>query len=327
MKVLVIGYGSIGKRHIKNLTKLPNLELFVVTNRTTDSFLKKSNCKIFKTIEDAIQVKPSFAIICNVTSLHIKSSLLLAKSGIHLFIEKPLSNSLNHINDLLFECEKQKLITQIGCNLRFHPSIKKVKELLLKKKLGEIISIQIENGSYLPDWHPDEDYKKSYASKEKLGGGVILTCIHEIDYLYWFFGNILEVFSFSGNYGNLDIDSEDISSILMKITQTSIAEIHLDYFQQPTVRGGKIIGTLGTVIWNIEENTVKLYNNKTKKWANVLKLINYNSNQMYLDELTHFIDCVKNKKFTINPIFNGIQTLKIALAIKKSSKFKRVIKL
>ena len=327
MKVLVIGYGSIGKRHIKNLTKLPNLELFVVTNRTTDSFLKKSNCKIFKTIEDAIQVKPSFAIICNITSLHMKSSLLLAKSGIHLFIEKPLSNSLNHINDLLFQCEKQKLITQIGCNLRFHPSIKKVKELLLKKKLGEIISIQIENGSYLPDWHPDEDYKKSYASKEKLGGGVILTCIHEIDYLYWFFGNILEVFSFSGNCGNLDINSEDISSILMKITETSIAEIHLDYFQQPTVRGGKIIGTLGTVVWNIEENTVKLYNNKTKKWANVLKLINYNSNQMYLDELTHFIDCVKNKKFTINPISDGIQTVKIALAIKKSSKFKRVIKL
>ena len=231
MKVLVIGYGSIGKRHIKNLTKLPNLELFVVTNRTTDNFLKKSNCKIFKTIEDAIQVKPSFAIICNVTSLHMKSSLLLAKSGIHLFIEKPLSNSLNHINDLLFQCEKQKLITQIGCNLRFHPSIKKVKELLLKKKLGEIISIQIENGSYLPDWHPYEDYKKSYASKEKLGGGVILTCIHEIDYLYWFFGKTRKVSAMSGKISNLVLNVEDYALIHLDFFNKMVADIYLDFFQ------------------------------------------------------------------------------------------------
>ncbi len=327
MKALVVGYGSIGKRHIENLAKFDDVEILVVTNRNIDNFLKKHKCRVFKTIQNSLQEKPNFAIISNVTSIHMKSATLLAKYGVHLFIEKPLSNSMMGIDTLLMESKKQKLITQIGCNLRFHPCIKKIKDILSKHKLGKILSIQIENGSYLPDWHPYEDYKKNYASQQKMGGGVVLTCIHEIDYLYWFFGKIKEVFSFSGKYSNLEIDSEDLSSILMVVGENSIAEVHLDYFQQPSVRRGKIIGTLGTITWDINDNSVMLYNIKTQKWTNLLKLTKYDYNQMYLDELTHFIDCIKNKKLTINPIYDGIQTLKIALAIKKSSKLKKVIKI
>lgn len=323
----MVGYGSIGKRHIENLTKFGGIEILVITNRNIDHFLKKHKCRVFKTVKDSLQEKPDFAIISNITSLHMKSSTLLAKYGVHLFIEKPLSNSMRGINTLLMESKKQKLVTQIGCNLRFHPCIKKIKNTLSQHKLGKILSIQIENGSYLPDWHPYEDYKKSYTSQQKMGGGVTLTCIHEIDYLYWFFGKIKEVFSFSGKYSDLEIDSEDLSSILMIIGKNSVAEIHLDYFQQPSVRRGKIIGTLGTITWDINDNSVMLYNIKTQKWINLFKLTKYDYNQMYLDELTHFIDCVKNKKATINPIYDGIQTLKIALAIKKSSKLKKVIKI
>ena len=326
LKALIIGYGSIGKRHISNLTKIKNIEIIVLTKRPVDSFLKKNRCKVFKTIKDSISEKPTFAIISNETYLHMKYTVILAKSGIHLFIEKPLSHSMNGIDTLLSVSKNKKLTTQIGCNLRFHPCIKKIKEILLSKKLGKILSIQIENGSYLPDWHPNEDYSKNYASQQKMGGGVILTCIHEIDYLYWLFGKITDVFSFSQKLSDLKINCEDLSSILMKVGNGTIAEIHLDYFQRPPVRRGKIIGTLGTIIWNIGDNGVMLYNAKTKKWTDLLKLKKYDYNQMYVEEMSHFIKCVKTNTSTINPLSDGIQTLKIALSIKHSSKLKKVIK-
>jgi predicted dehydrogenase len=327
LKALVIGYGSIGKRHISNLSKFHDIEISVVTSRNHDNFLLKNKCKIFKTIDDSLKENYDFCIISNASSLHVDSALLLVKHGVHLFIEKPLSNSLAGINLLLSKSKKQKLVTQIGCNLRFHPCLQKIKEMLLKNEIGNVYSIHIENGSFLPDWHPNEDYKKSYAAQQKMGGGVVLTCIHEIDYLYWFFGKIHEVFSITTKISDLKIDCEDSSSILMKVGKNTIAEIHLDYFQQPPERSCKIIGSLGTLIWNFESNTIKFYNSKKKIWTTILKLKKYNYNQMYVDELSHFIDCIKCKKASINPISDGIKILKIALAVKKSSKLKKMIKI
>jgi predicted dehydrogenase len=326
LKALVIGYGSIGKRHIQNLFKINNMDILVITKRKNDDFLKKYNCKIFPTIQNAINEKPTFAIICTETNTHVKYATILAKYGIHLFIEKPLSNSIFGVNSLLRISKNKNLITLVGCNFRFHPCIKKIKNVLSTKKLGKILNIQIENGSYLPDWHPNENYTKSYAAQENLGGGVVLTCIHEIDYLYWFFGKISEVFAITGKFSDLKINAEDLSTILMKVGNNSIAELHLDYFQQPSQRSCKIIGTKGTLVWNFKFNSVNFYNNKSKKWSYLLKLTKYNHNHMYIDELTHFINCIKMKKTTINSISEGVKTLKIALAIKKASKTKMMEK-
>ena len=128
MKILVVGYGSIGKRHIKNLKNYKNIEIIILTKITSDKFLKKENCKIVNSIDDAIKEKPDAAFITNETNQHIDVSLKLAKNGIHLFIEKPLSDSLKKINQLEKIIKEKKIISQVGCNLRFHPCIKKIKE-------------------------------------------------------------------------------------------------------------------------------------------------------------------------------------------------------
>ncbi len=327
LKALVVGYGSIGKRHILNLSKFKNIEILVVTKRKNDTFLKKYNCKLFLTIQKSLDESPNFAIICTETNTHIKYANILAKHGIHLLIEKPLSNSMIGINSLLKISKKQKLTTLIGCNFRFHPCLKKIKDILSTQKLGKILNVQIENGSYLPDWHPTENYTKSYASQEKLGGGVTLTAIHEIDYLYWFFGKISQVISITGKFSDLKIDVDDLSVMLMKVGKNTVAEIHLDYFQQPSRRSCKIIGSKGSLTWDSKSNSVNFYDNAKKKWFILLKLTKFDYNQMYFDELTHFIDCIKRNKITINPLSEGIQTLKIALAIKNSSKQNRTIKI
>ena len=175
------------------------------------------------------------------------------------------------------------------------------------------------NGSYLPDWHPNEDYEKGYASRKELGGGVILTCIHEIDYLYWLFGDVKEVYSMSGKFSDLKINSEDLSAIILKFKNNIIAEIHLDYFQRPSSRTCKIIGTKGTIFCDFSSNSVKYYDIKKKKWFNMIRLAKYDFNSMYVEQTKHFLDCIKNRKKTINDVHQGLKILKIAMAILKSS--------
>ena len=327
MNVLVVGYGSIGKRHIQNLLTFKGIQIFVLTKRTTDKFLKINKIHTINRFKDILNFKIDVAIISNNTNQHVKTASLLANLGCDLLIEKPLSHSMDDVQQLLKLSKKNKLVTLLGCVLRFNPFIKKIHEMINNQTLGKIIFSHVENGSYLPDWHPHENYELSYASKKSLGGGVVLTAIHEIDYLYWFFGTVKEVFSFTGKYSDLKISAEDLSSIVMKFNNNVISELHLDYFQRPGIRSCKVVGTKGTVYWDNSINEVKFYNNKRKKWTTKLKIDNYDWNQMYVDEMRYFLNCVKKRQKTINSIEDGVETLKIALSIKKSSKSKRIEKL
>ena len=325
LKFLIAGYGSIGKRHLKNILSNSNSKIIVYSKRKDLSNLEKKNIKIFDSLDKCLAEKPNAGFITNETSYHVPVSKKLAQAGLDLFIEKPLSNSIRLVSDLVKTTKNKKLVTLMGCNLRFHDCIKKIKTLIEQQKIGKILSVQVECGTYLPDWHPNEDYSKGYSARDDLGGGVVLTCIHEIDYLYWFFGEVQEVFSITGKFSNLKLKSSDLSAIIMKFRNNVIAEVHLDYFQKPETRSCKIIGTKGTIVWNSTTNEVKLYNLKNKKWSTKLKIINYKKNDMYKKELAHFIHCIKNKKKSQNDIFQGQYVLKIALGIIKSSKLKRVV--
>ncbi len=325
MKFLIAGYGSIGKRHLENIISNNNSEIIVYSKRKDLSNLRKKNIKIFNSLEKCLAEKPNIGFITNETVHHVPVSKKLATAGLDLFIEKPLSNSTKSVSELVKLTKTKKLVTLMGCNLRFHECIKKIKSLIEQEKIGKIISVQVECGTYLPDWHPNEDYSKGYSARDDLGGGVVLTCIHEIDYLYWFFGEVKEVFSFTGKFSNLKIKSDDLSAIIMKFRNNVIAEIHLDYFQKPETRSCKIIGTKGMIVWNSSNNQVKLYNLKNNKWSTKLKIKNYKKNDMYKKELAHFINCIKQKKKSLNDISQGQYVLKIALGIIKSSKLKRVV--
>jgi predicted dehydrogenase len=325
LKSLVIGYGSIGQRHVKNLLKIPKMQIIICTKKTDIKFKKR--CIFINSLKKSIQEKPDFALICNNTSEHVKTATILAHAGIDLFIEKPLSNSLNGISLLEKISKNKKLVTMIGCNLRFNSSLLMVKKLLDEQVIGKIYSVHAESGSFFPEWHPYEDYKQSYVSQKKLGGGVILTSIHDIDYLFWFFGKVKEISSFSEKVSNLDINTEDLSSSLLKFQNKILGELHMNIIQKNPSRTCTIIGEKGTIFCSVEANTVKLFDTIKKKWITKMSLKSYNTNQMYIDELNHFMKCVKTRKQTINPISDGIETLKIALTIKKSSTQRRIIKI
>lgn len=327
MKAIVVGFGSIGQRHVRNLLKFKDMEILICTKRTRIKLKNKNRIKVFKSLEESLHEKPDIGFITNETSLHVPTSIKLASRGIDLFIEKPLSNSDKEIKKLLKIVKNKKTVTLIGCNLRFNPFIQKIKELISTDQIGRIISVQVNCGTFLPDWHPYEDYRFSYAARNELGGGVILTVIHEIDYLYWFFGDVKEIFSISGKFSDLNLNVEDLSASLLRFKNNIIAELHLDYFQRINSRSCKIIGTKGIIQWDEESNLVKLYSAKKRRWINKIEIKNYDYNQEYINEIVHFIKCVKARKNSINSIYDGVKTLQIALAIKKASKSKKMIAL
>lgn len=321
---MVVGYGSIGKRHVDNLIKFTNTKVIICT-KNKDANRLKNKAQVFTSLTKALQEKPDIGIVCNETSLHIKTAITIAEHNCHLFIEKPLSNSIDEVHSLISLIKKKKLISMVGCNMRFHKCIKKIKKIIDSGTLGKIISVRVENGSYLPDWHPWEDYRISYASNKNLGGGVVLTQIHEIDYLYWFFGKVSEISSITGKFSDLKLDVEDLSAMLLRFRKNVVAEVHLDYFQKAESRNCKIVGTKGAIYWDSDANAVHHYINLKRKWYTKLKYNNYQRNDMFVDELKYFLSCVKNRKSTMNPVEEGLKTLRIALAAKKSSSTRKFI--
>jgi predicted dehydrogenase len=322
--VLVIGYGSIGKRHVNNLRKFKQIKISVCSKNKEALQLEKKNISVYTTIEKALEEKYNVGFICNETSLHVETAIKLAKKDLHIFLEKPLSNSLKNTSTLFKIIKKKKLITMIGHNMRFHEGIKMMKEMIDKNEIGKIISASVENGSYIPDWHPLENYQKSYASRKKFGGGVVLTQIHEIDYLYWFFGKVNEVFAITGKLSDLQIDVEDYCASVLKFKNKIIVELHLDYFQTPSKRTCAIIGTKGQIKWDWKNDYVQIF--KNKKWM-TKKYKKIDQNKMYVDEIIYFLDCVKKKKVPKNSIIDSIESQKIALAIKESAKSGRKVKI
>ena len=326
MKAVIVGYGSIGKRHSKNLSKFKNIQCFVVTNRKGVK-LPSKNFQKFNSLDESNKLNPDVGFVTNESNVHIKTAIKLANAGCHIFVEKPLSHNGLQIKQLLKLVNKKNLVTLIGCNFRFHPCLIKIKKLISSKKIGRIIFAQAEHGSFLPDWHPFEDYKSSYAARRELGGGVVFTSIHEIDYLFWLFGNVKEVYSITGKFSDLDMNADDLSSTVLRFKNNVIGEILLDHFQRSFKRGCKIVGTKGTITWDSRTNVVKLFNNKTKKWKEVMKLKNFDFNSTYIDEIIHFLECVKKNKKTTNDLKEGVIVQNIALAILQSSRKKKMVKL
>ena len=324
-KILIVGYGSIGKRHLENILLQKNMKVIICTKRKDLGKLQDRGIVIVNTIANALLHKPNIAFITNETSYHVKTAIKLAENGIDLFIEKPLSHSIKDIKKLEKIATDKKIIVQIGCDHRFHPCIKKIKNILDNNKIGKIISVHVENSSYLPDWHPYEDYRKGYAARKELGGGIALTMIHELDFLYWFFGDIKKVFSITGKYSNLEISADDLSMMTLIFNKNIIAHVHLDYFSRPEFKSCKIKGIDGTIYWDSNSNEVKIYSQNKKEWKTVFRIKKFERNLMFIDELKYFLKCVENKKDSFNNISDARKTVQVVLNAKKSSKQGKLI--
>jgi predicted dehydrogenase len=323
MKFLIIGMGSIGQRHAENLLKLYS-DIELIAFRSGETKRKpRIEMKEYYNLDEALEERPLAAVISNPTSLHVPTSLRLAEAGVNLFIEKPISNNLVHVESLQRIVEEKNLTVMVGYNLRFHPLLKRIKEMILERELGRILFARIQAGQYLPDWHPRENYRIRYSAKKRLGGGVILDLSHEIDYIRWLLGDVGDVTASVGKISDLEIQTEDYAEILLTFNGNFRAEIHLDYLQRPPARTGIIVGKRGRVFLDLNMNLLRVEMPSEDERVEILET--YDTNKMYEDEIKHFVECVRKKTTPIVDLKEGIKSLKVALAAKESSSLGRRI--
>lgn len=292
MKILVIGLGSIGKRHAKNLLKCGYRDLiFCTKNRKLPKELKNIRC--FRDLKSALKENPRVAFICNETNLHCNTAIKCIEKNCDIFIEKPVGHNLKEIKKLEKKARSKKVFNMVGYMMRFHPAIIKIKDILKKNHLGKLFYAYSEWGEYLPNWHPDENHKKSYAAK-KNGGGSGITLSHDLDLFRWLFGPIKKVSKETIKKSKLNIQSESSADFLIKFKSNLNAFIHVDFLQKKASRILKIVGEDGYIIFEYYKNKLTLNRSKGKKQITLFK--KFKRNQMFIDEIKYFFENIKRRK-------------------------------
>jgi predicted dehydrogenase len=326
MKFMIAGLGSIGRQHLRNLIALNERDILLFrTNQSTLPENELVDYPVETDLRQALSQKPDAVIISNPTSKHLEVAIPAALAGCHLLLEKPISHSLEGIDELFKAVESGGGQVLVGYQFRFHPGLQKVDDLLHNGAIGRLISVRAHWGEYLPGWHPWEDYRLGYSARAELGGGVVLTLSHPLDYLCWLLGDVLEVWAFSGNLGELGVDVEDSAEIGVKFTNGIIGSIHLDYLQQPPNHYLELIGADGTIIWEYANGGVRLFRSEENAWQSFSFQANFERNDMFLVEMSHFLDLVRGEEKSRCTLTDGVRALKLALAAKISSEEKKIV--
>jgi predicted dehydrogenase len=328
MKFLIAGLGSIGRRHLNNLIALG--ERNIILYRTHTGTLPDEDLAEFPietNFEAALNREPDAVIISNPTSLHLDVAIPAAQAGCHIFLEKPISHSMNRVDEFISALKDGGGKVLVGYQFRFHPGLRMVKELLDDGAIGRPTSVRAHWAEYLPGWHPWEDYRLGYSARNDLGGGVILTLSHPLDYMLWLIGEVQEVWAFAGTLGELGLEVEDTAEISMRFSQGVIGSIHLDYLQQPPNHFLEIIGTDGTIQWDYARGGVRVYRGKQMNWKNYSISNDFQRNDMFLSEMRHFIDLIHGKEESMCTLSDGVRALELALAAKRAADKKEMVRM
>jgi predicted dehydrogenase len=327
VKILIAGLGGIGQRHARNLRAIlgDDLELIawrvrglshVITPTLQADDLRnvetQYNIHSFDMLAQALSEKPDAAFVCNPTSLHVSTAQACAEAGCHLFLEKPVSHNTDGLEALAQAAQGRVVL--VGYQLRFHPVLRALAQLLHEQAVGRVLAVRAVIGEYLPGWHAYEDYRQMYAARAALGGGVILSQIHEFDYLYSLFGMPHSVYALGGHWSSLDIDVEDTASILMNcsLNEKPLAiHLHQDYVQRPASRQCEIIGDRGKIVADF--GALRVTSPK-----GVQEFAGFDRNQLFLDQTKHFLACISGRETPLVDLHGGIQSLRMALAAKES---------
>lgn len=327
MKVMIAGLGSIGRRHLRNLLALGVSErdeilLYrtgrgalgrdVACNVSSDDWM--ADLRVETDLQRALDWGPLAVVISNPTALHLDIAIPAAQAGCALLLEKPVSHSLERLDELQAAVQRRSVPVLVGYQFRFHPGLSKLGQLLLEGAIGRPLSAHAHWGEYLPNWHPWEDYRQGYSARADLGGGVVLTLSHPLDYLRWLFGDVQALWAFAGCVGDLQLDVEDNAEIGLRFQSGALASLHLDYLQRPPAHWLEVIGTEGVLRWDNTDGSVK------GQGFCLPAPPGFERNDMFLDEMRHFVDVAQGLAQPICTLDDGIQALRLALAALESAK-------
>jgi len=340
MKFLIAGLGSIGRRHMRNLIASGEKDIVLLrSHRATLPDDELAGYPVETNLTDALNKhKPDAVIVANPTSLHLDVAIPAAEAGCHILLEKPVSHSLDRLDELQKAAEKSGSKILVGFQFRYHPTLNKARELIQTGALGKILTVHAHWGEYLPNWHPWEDYRRSYASRADLGGGVIVTLTHPLDYLRFIIGDVDSLWSFNGHLSPLEMDVEDVAEIGLKFSNGAIGGVHINYFQRPPVHQLEIVGTSGTLRWDNSDGILYLYkmpaafgSYSANPPAPVIETFapsqGFERNQLFISQTKHFIELVRGEAQPVCSLNDGVRVMKLTSAVQESQKSGRLISL
>lgn len=308
MKIVVVGYGSIGRRHIGNIARLEIDAEVYCFRRSNSSIEEFPYVRIFTEVEQVKALNPDVILVCNPSHLHLDWIELAVELNCHVFVEKPMVTTeadFNRAKDYANSFHNKVFF--IGFMMRYHKGIIAFNEQLSSGKIGSPYHARLEFGGYLPSW-PYADYKQSYAARKDMGGGVIFTISHELDTAQYLFGYDAELTVVKSSTNLLDITGEEMAELVLNYPDKQVS-IHLDYLQRDYHRTIRVLGDKGSLFWDWNAGTVSL-KRVGEKPEIVYEEKHFDVNQLYTDELRDFFNLIKNKKY--------VHTLNIDHAIKNT---------
>jgi predicted dehydrogenase len=321
MKFLVIGYGSIGKRHAANVASMGHQAVLLRHSRDN---VNKEGFKEYYSLEDVLKNEKVIdgAIVCSPTTKHLDDVKQLVNSNIPFLLEKPTTHELRSTGEMKEIIESNKFtLYDIGFNLRYHPVIKFIKDFL--PNVGKVYATKVYVGYYLPYWRKGIDYRESTSAREELGGGVHVELAHDIDYTLWLIGCPDKVVGYVNRVSDLEISTDDICSALLKYSDGSVVEMHLDYLSHKYLRGGQVIAENGTLEWqwNPAEGSVFYFDKESPGSKEIFATVpGYDFNTTYTEELKHFIRILKGGGKSTVSINDAVETMKVIKAIEVSDR-------
>lgn len=317
MKFLIAGLGSIGRRHLRNLVALGRRDILLY--RTGRSTLPDDELSGFESLTDlhaALARRPDAVIVSNPTALHLDVALPAAEAGCHILLEKPVSDSMQRVEALREAAGRRGGRILVGFQLRQHPTLRQVREVVESGELGQITAVRAHWGEYLPAWHPWEDYAASYAARPDLGGGALLTLSHPFDYLRWIFGNVATA---RGVFGNgLGLKVEALVEASLRFQSGVLASVHLDYLQRPLDHHLEIEAENGRLRWDGADGSLEITGlpDGGRRWT---PPPGFERNDLFVAEMEHFIQVVDGATPPACSLEDGIRVQETLEQIRSSA--------
>ncbi len=320
LKILICGTGSIGKRHTRNLHTLGVQELgvFDPSEEQCKEITDEVGCTGYSNYESALeQMKPDIVFICSPTIFHVDQAMAAANAGANLFIEKPLNHTIEGVDALQKIVEEKNLTCMVGCNMRFHFGPSTVKKILDEKTIGDVSDAEVH---VLFDFTGRADLKgnveriRATYNADPAQGGAIRECVHEIDLSLWYFGagNLNHATKINADrIGIPEVEGE--SSLFIDHESGTKSHVHLSFMHPEYKRGCSITGSEGSIEWDFTEGIVKVQDPEGKEMATYSPPEGYEVNQMYLDEISYFFDCMENGSKPMGNLDDATLALEMAL--------------
>ena len=343
MKFLIAGLGSVGRRHMRNLVALGEKDIVLYrTRKATMPEDELAGYPVETDLREALKKhKPDAVIVANPTSLHLDTAIPAAEAGCHILLEKPISYSTERLDQLEKVVKKSGSKILVAFQFRFHPGLIRAKQLISDGEIGRVISAHVHFGEYLPAWHPWEDYRKGYAARADMGGGVVLTQCHALDYLPWLVGKVKSVWGFTAKLSDLEVDVEDTAKIGLRFESGALGSLHLDFNQQPPSHRFEVIGTKGTLKWDLSNGATRIYRASPEslaistgmgikaggEWEAYPLADGWERNLMFLEQMKHFVAVVRGEVEPICTLDDGVRVMKLISAVHQSQNTGRLIEL